>query len=73
LFRATSFIDLARGTLAYFLADEDERKLFVSAFELISRKVLSLDHQKFAYYGKALLGVIRPQHHNKIKHLADYR
>ena len=51
------FIDLARGTLAYFLADEEERALFISAFELISRKVLSLDHQKFAYYGKTLLGV----------------
>lgn len=54
---SSSFVDLARGTLAYFLADENERELFVSAFELISRKVLSLDHRKFAYYGKALLGV----------------
>jgi superfamily II DNA/RNA helicase len=51
------FIELAEDTLAFFLSSEDDRKLLVSAFELISKRVFSIDKNKISYYGKALLGI----------------
>ncbi|MBE9550195.1 MAG: DEAD/DEAH box helicase [Proteobacteria bacterium] len=51
------FVELASNTLAYYLANEAEKLIFIDAFNLISRRVLSLDPEKFVYYGKALLGV----------------
>jgi POLQ-like helicase len=51
------FIELAKQTLAYSLANHDEKILLLSAFEIISASVLSLDSGKYAYYGKALLGI----------------
>jgi POLQ-like helicase len=51
------FIELAEDTLAFFLSTEEERKLLVSAFELISKKIFSIDKSKISYYGKALLGI----------------
>lgn len=51
------FVKLAEQTLAFYLADQEERLLFISVFELIAKRVLNLDVSKFTYYGKALLGV----------------
>lgn len=51
------FNELAEGTLAFFLASEDEKKILIYAFELISKRVFGIDKNKIPYYGKALLGI----------------
>lgn len=51
------FTELAKQTLAFHLADDVEKELLVQAFELIAERVMSLPKKKYAYYGKALLGV----------------
>lgn len=51
------FIELAEDTLAFFISSSEEQKLLLSAFELISKRVFSIDKNKLSYYGKALLGV----------------
>lgn len=51
------FIDLAVKTLAYHLADDEEKVMIVAAFQKISKRVLGLEREKVSYYGKALLGI----------------
>ncbi len=51
------FVELAEQTLAYYLSSDEDRALFIRAFELIAEKVIRIDKQKYSYYGKALLGV----------------
>lgn len=55
--QAPLFTSLAEKTLAYLLAEEDQKELLKSAFEIISRRVLEVDSSKYPYFGKALLGI----------------
>jgi hypothetical protein len=54
---AQVFIDLAVKTLAYHLANDAEKVLVVAAFQKISRRVLALERERIAYFGRALLGI----------------
>lgn len=51
------FANLATETLAYYLASEPERALLIDSFKAIAVHVLSVEIEKVAYYGKALLGI----------------
>lgn len=51
------FLDLAQETLAYFLAEEDERERLLVIFEIIHTRLQSVPSDKFQYYGKTLLGL----------------
>ncbi len=53
----TFFDELAQGTLAYFLSDDDQKQLLRSAFSLIASRVLSVPEEKRPFFGKSLLGV----------------
>jgi hypothetical protein len=51
------FIELLQGTLAYYLSDEEERQSLNQVFSNIASRVLSIPREKYAFYGKALLGI----------------
>lgn len=53
----TFFDELAKGTLAYFLSDEDQKQQLRAAFSLIAGRVLSVPEEKRAFFGKSLLGL----------------
>jgi hypothetical protein len=53
----TFFDELAQGTLAYFLSDEDQKQQLRAAFSLIAGRVLSVPEEKRAFFGKSLLGL----------------
>ncbi|SBS28927.1 ski2-like helicase [Marinomonas spartinae] len=53
----TFFDELAQGTLAYFLSDEDQKQQLRKAFSLISGRVLSVPEEKRPFFGKSLLGL----------------
>lgn len=53
----TFFDELAQGTLAYFLSDEDQKQHLRQAFSLIAGRVLSVPEEKRAFFGKSLLGL----------------
>jgi len=53
----TFFDELAQGTLAYFLSDEDQKQQLRAAFSLIAGRVLSVSEEKRAFFGKSLLGL----------------
>lgn len=49
--------NLAKKTLAYYLSTETEREALISVFQILSERVLSVNPEKFEYYGKTLLGL----------------
>lgn len=51
------FSSLCKETLAYSLAEENEKSSLEDAFEIIARRVQLIDKEKYAYYGKAILGL----------------
>lgn len=53
----TFFDELAQGTLAYFLSDDDQKQKLRAAFSLIASSVLSVPEEKRPFFGKALLGL----------------
>lgn len=53
----TFFDELAQGTLAYFLSDDDQKKQLRAAFSLIAGRVLSVPEEKRPFFGKSLLGL----------------
>ena len=53
----TFFDELAQGTLAYFLSDEDQKQQLRAAFSLIASRVLSVPEEKRPFFGKSLLGL----------------
>lgn len=53
----TFFEELAQGTLAYFLSDEDQKQQLRAAFSLIAGRVLSVPEEKRPFFGKSLLGL----------------
>ncbi|WP_020407144.1 hypothetical protein [Hahella ganghwensis] len=53
----TFFDELAQGTLAYFLSDDDQKQQLRTAFSLIASRVLSVPEEKRPFFGKSLLGL----------------
>ncbi|MES9970312.1 MAG: DEAD/DEAH box helicase [Candidatus Thiodiazotropha sp.] len=53
----TFFDELAQGTLAYFLSDDNQKQQLRMAFSLIADRVLSVPEEKRPFFGKSLLGV----------------
>ena len=53
----TFFDELAQGTLAYFLSDDDQKQKLRAAFSLIASRVLSVPEEKRPFFGKSLLGL----------------
>ncbi len=53
----TFFDELAQGTLAYFLSDDDKKLQLRTAFSLIANRVLSVPEEKRPFFGKSLLGL----------------
>jgi POLQ-like helicase len=53
----TFFDELAQGTLAYFLSDDDQKQQLRMAFSLIAARVLSVPEEKRPFFGKSLLGL----------------
>lgn len=53
----TFFDELAQGTLAYFLSDDDQKQQLRAAFSLIASRVLSVPEEKRPFFGKSLLGL----------------
>ncbi|MEJ8678140.1 DEAD/DEAH box helicase [Plesiomonas shigelloides] len=53
----TFFDELAQGTLAYFLSNEDQKQQLRAAFSLIAVRVLSVPEEKRPFFGKSLLGL----------------
>ncbi len=57
LLELSSFLGLARETLAYYLASEEERERLLEVFSEIHTRLCSVPIEKFSYYGKTLLGL----------------
>lgn len=53
----TFFDELAQGTLAYFLSDDDRKQQLRTTFSIIATRVLSVPEEKRAFFGKSLLGL----------------
>ncbi|HHH0486161.1 TPA: DEAD/DEAH box helicase, partial [Yersinia enterocolitica] len=53
----TFFDELAQGTLAYFLSNEEQKQQLRTAFSLIASRVLSVPEEKVPFFGKSLLGL----------------
>ncbi|MCP8898965.1 DEAD/DEAH box helicase [Gilvimarinus xylanilyticus] len=53
----TFFDELAQGTLAYFLSDDDQKQQLRAAFSLVASRVLSVPEEKRRFFGKSLLGL----------------
>lgn len=57
LLNKDSFLDLARETLAYHLAEEEEKDRLLEIFHAIHERFQSVPAEKFSYYGRTLLGL----------------
>lgn len=57
LLHKDSFLGLARETLAYHLADDDEKDRLLAVFSVIHKRLQSVPAEKFPYYGRTLLGL----------------
>lgn len=55
----TFFDELAQGTLAYYLSDDDQKQQLRTAFSFIAARVLSVPEEKRQFFGKSLLGLKR--------------
>ncbi|MFP6845031.1 MAG: DEAD/DEAH box helicase [Thalassolituus sp.] len=53
----TFFDELAQGTLAYFLSDDDQKQHLRTAFSHIANRVLSVPDEKIPFFGRSLLGL----------------
>ena len=53
----TFFDELAQGTLAYFLSDDDHKQQLRTAFSLIAARVLAVPEEKRSFFGRSLLGL----------------
>jgi hypothetical protein len=53
----TFFDELAQGTLAYFLSDDDQKQKLRTAFAHIASRVLAVPEDKRPFFGKSLLGL----------------
>ncbi|MBA1190669.1 DEAD/DEAH box helicase [Pseudomonas entomophila] len=51
------FLDLARETLAYHLANDEDKARLLEVFEVIHFRLQSVPPEKLPYYGKTLLGL----------------
>lgn len=51
------FGELAKRTLAYHLAGDDEKIELIEVFRAIGENVVAIPPEKIPYYGKALLGI----------------
>lgn len=51
------FLELARETLAYYLADDEDKARLLEIFGVIHGRLQSVPSEKFTYYGKTLLGL----------------
>ncbi|MCF8474594.1 MAG: DEAD/DEAH box helicase [Emcibacter sp.] len=52
-----AFLTVCKDTLAYSLADEEEKGELERVFALIFKRIQSLDKSKLVYFGKAILGL----------------
>ncbi|SHN13897.1 Replicative superfamily II helicase [Pseudomonas asturiensis] len=57
LLKLEVFLDLAKETLAYYLAEDDEKARLLAIFAIIHTRLQSVPPEKFPYYGKTLLGL----------------
>lgn len=57
LLKLDTFLDLAKETLAYHLADDDEKEQLLAIFAIIHIRLQSVPAEKFPYYGRTLLGL----------------
>lgn len=57
LLHKDSFLGLAHETLAYYLADDDEKNRLLAVFSVIHERLQSVPAEKFSYYGRTLLGL----------------
>ncbi|KIY40764.1 hypothetical protein TZ03_11545 [Pseudomonas sp. 10-1B] len=57
LLEISSFLGLARETLAYYLASEEERERLLEVFSTIHARLCAIPVEKFSFYGKTLLGL----------------
>ncbi|VVQ26358.1 DEAD/DEAH box helicase [Pseudomonas fluorescens] len=57
LLKPDTFLDLAKETLAYYLAEDDEKERLLEIFAIIHTRLQSVPPEKFPYYGKTLLGL----------------
>jgi hypothetical protein len=53
----TFFDELAQGTLAYFLSNDEQKEQLRTAFSLIASRILSVPEEKRRFFGKSLLGL----------------
>ncbi|WP_232532209.1 DEAD/DEAH box helicase [Pseudomonas mosselii] len=57
LLEIDSFLGLAKETLAYYLAADEERKRLLEVFSAIHTRLSAIPTDKFSFYGKTLLGL----------------
>lgn len=57
LLQINSFLGLARETLAYHLADDDEKDKLLQVFSAIHHRLQAVPKEKYSYLGKTLLGL----------------
>ena len=57
LLHKDSFLSLARETLAYHLADKNEKDRLLEIFSVIHSRLQLVPPEKFPYYGRTLLGL----------------
>lgn len=49
--------DICKGTLAYYLANDDERVMLLAIFKMLGEKVTFLSKQQYAKYSAAMTGI----------------
>lgn len=57
LLQIDSFLGLARETLAYHLAEDDQKEQLLQVFSAIHRRLQAIPKEKYSYFGKTLLGL----------------
>lgn len=49
--------DICKGTLAYFMANDDEKALLEKIFDVIAVKIDAFDHSRVKNYAKTMVGI----------------
>lgn len=49
--------DICKGTLAYFMANDDEKALLERIFDVIALKISELDHSQVKNYARTMVGI----------------
>lgn len=49
--------NICKGTLAYFMANDDEKALLEKIFDVITSKISELEHSRIKNYAKTMVGV----------------